>query len=265
MDKNLYHRIIAEMHADGVEELGLFYLGESFLVKWLPEAIRYAKEVGFPYVFLTTNGSLATAKRTAACFNAGLDSLKFSFNYSDKEQFEAVANVKGSLWEAVYQNILDARVERDHVEALTGHRCGLYASYIQYDGEQGDRMAKAIDWIRELVDEVYALPLYNQAGLCANKLSAEHEDWTQTAGNMGRLESLVPPLPCWAVLAEGHITYNGKLSACCFDHDGRFHMADLNEVGFMEGWNSQKFQDLRAAHLDRDVSGTVCARCVAWQ
>jgi hypothetical protein len=145
-----------------------------------------------------------------------------------------------------HQNILDARVS-DHVEALTGHRCGLYMSYIQYDGEQGDRMAKAIEWIRELVDEVYTLPLYNQAGLCANKLSAEHEDWTQTAGNMGRLDSLVPPLPCWAVLAVCHITYDGKLSACCFDHDGRFPMADLNEVGFMDGWNSQKFQALRAS------------------
>jgi molybdenum cofactor biosynthesis enzyme MoaA len=84
MDKSLYRRIIAEMRADGVEELGLFYLGESFLVKWLPEAIRDAKEVGFPYVFLTTNGSLATAKRTAACFNAGLNSLKFSFTTQTK-------------------------------------------------------------------------------------------------------------------------------------------------------------------------------------
>ena len=34
---------------DGDEELGLFYLGESFLLKWLPEAGAYAKrDVGRP-------------------------------------------------------------------------------------------------------------------------------------------------------------------------------------------------------------------------
>ena len=64
MDREFYNRIIREMRNSGVEELGLFYLGESFLCKWLPDAIREAKEAGYPYVFLTTNGSLATAKRT---------------------------------------------------------------------------------------------------------------------------------------------------------------------------------------------------------
>jgi hypothetical protein len=42
-------------------------------------------------------------------------------------------------------------------------------------------------------------------------------------------------------------------------------MSDLNEVSFMDGWNSQAFQDLRAAHLRKDVSGTICESCVAYQ
>jgi len=42
-------------------------------------------------------------------------------------------------------------------------------------------------------------------------------------------------------------------------------MADLNEVGFMEGWNSPAFRTLRAAHLRKDVSGTICESCVAYQ
>jgi hypothetical protein len=42
-------------------------------------------------------------------------------------------------------------------------------------------------------------------------------------------------------------------------------MADLNEVPFMEGWNSASFQELRAAHLNRDVSGTICEDCIAYR
>jgi len=260
----LYKRLIREMREAGVEELGLFYLGESFMCPWLPEAIADAKAVGYPYVFLTTNGSLVTRGKAEAVFSAGLDSLKFSFNFADADQFARVTNVKAGLYEKVRANVHGARLARDAVEAETGHRCGLYASYIEYDGEQGARMAETAEWLRGIVDEVYALPLYNQAGFCKRKIAEEHVEWTATAGNMGRVGGLVPPIPCWSVAAEGHVCYDGRLSACCFDHDGRFTMADLNNTGFLEGWNSQKFQDLRAAHLAKDLKGSVCEKCVAW-
>jgi hypothetical protein len=40
-------------------------------------------------------------------------------------------------------------------------------------------------------------------------------------------------------------------------------MADLTKVSFAEGWNSDKFQALRAAHLAKDVRGTACESCAA--
>jgi hypothetical protein len=41
-------------------------------------------------------------------------------------------------------------------------------------------------------------------------------------------------------------------------------MGDLLEQSFMEAWNSEKFRNLRAAHLNKDVTGTVCESCVAY-
>ena len=50
----------------GIAQVGLFYIGESMGCEWLPEAIRYAKNVcRFPYVFLTTNGVSATPERVS--------------------------------------------------------------------------------------------------------------------------------------------------------------------------------------------------------
>jgi radical SAM protein with 4Fe4S-binding SPASM domain len=71
-------------------------------------------------------------------------------------------------------------------------------------------------------------------------------------------------LPCWSIFTEGHVTWDGKLSACCFDHDGRFHMGDLTKQSFMEAWNSATFTALHEAHLRRDLTGTVCESCVAY-
>jgi MoaA/NifB/PqqE/SkfB family radical SAM enzyme len=258
MDRSTFHRLALEMREAGVEELGLFYLGESFLIPWLAEAIAYAKGVGYPYVFLTTNGSLATPQRVEQCMEAGLDSLKFSFNYADSKQFADITRVKESYFEVMKTNIKAAHRAR----ARGGYKTGLYASYILYDGDQGARMKEAVAEITPFVDEVYALPLYNQADLVT--ASEQEKGWKPTAGNRGRIGALRDPLPCWSIFTEGHVTWDGKLSACCFDHDGRFHMGDLTEQGFMDAWNSPKFQALRAAHLRHDVTGTVCEKCVIY-
>lgn len=258
MDQNFYRRVVKEMRESGVEELGLFYIGESFMVDWLPDAIAYAKSVGFPYVFLTTNGSLATPEKIKLCMSAGLDSLKFSMNNADAEQFEKVAAVKSKLWKASIENLKAAKKIRDE----GGYKCGLYASSIRYDGEQQEKMAALVGEIRPYVDEHYWLPLYSMGSL-----SAEREaelGYRPTAGNQGRLGALRDPLPCWSAFTEGHITHDGKLSACCFDAADKWTMADLTKVRFMEGWNSPEFQELRSAHLKRDVTGTICADCVAY-
>jgi len=255
MKQEDFKRIVKEMREAGVEELGVFYLGESFLCKWLPEAIRYAKEdCGYPYVFLTTNGSLSTPEKVKECMEAGLDSLKFSLNYADEEQFKEIAQVKGSLFSKIAENVKAAHAVREE----GGYECGLYGSYIAYDGEQGERINEYIADLEPYVDELYALPLYNQAALI------ENDEWEFVQGNRGRLDALRDPLPCWSIFTEGHISFDGRLSACCFDHDNRFNMGDLNEISFMDAWHSEKFQELRAAHLKLDVSGTICEKCVIY-
>jgi len=166
MPRALFEGLLREMRQEGVEEIGLFYLGESFLCRWLEEAIAFAKKTAaILYVFLTTNGSLAKPDRMEACFRAGLDSLKFSFNYADEAQFEEIARVKPKFYRDMVDNIRHARRARDKVFDESGHRCGLYASYIEYDGEQRERMISALAEIDGCVDQIYALPLYSQADL----------------------------------------------------------------------------------------------------
>jgi len=261
IDPAFYRRVLREMRDLGVEEIGLFYLGESFLCRWLPEAIRYAKQdCGYPYVFLTTNGRMATPERVRECMQAGLDSLKFSFNFSDPEQFADVTRVKPADFWRVAANLKAARAVRDEIEQQTGHRCGLYASSIRYDDEQQRRMEHTVARIAPHVDEHYWLPLYGQAGLTSGAKGT-----VPTAGNQGRIGALRKPLPCWSLFTEGHVTFDGRLSACCFDHDGRFNMGDLTRMGFMQAWHSEPFRELRLANLAEDVRGTVCEKCIAYE
>ena len=255
MDRSLYSRLIRELRAAGVEELGLFYIGESFTLSWLPEAIAEAKQVGFPYVFLTTNGAAATPARIDQCMAAGLNSLKFSLNFADADQLAAVAKVDEKYWMKAINNLKEARRIRDWNE----YHCGIYASSIAFTGEQGEKMRELVEHIKPFVDDHYWLPLYGMGG--ASKAAG----WKPQPGNPGRLDNMREPLPCWAVFTEAHITVDGLLAACCFGTgiEGDLIMADLNKVDFMTGWNSYEFRELRKAHLSRDVSGTACAECAA--
>ena len=261
MDFGLFCRITREMREAGVEEIGVFYLGESFMnPELLIDCIAYLKaELEMPYVFLTSNASIAFAKDIEAVMEAGLDSLKWSVNAADAEQFKEVMGVKPELQEQAIQHIQYAYQLRE----LKGYKTKLYASSIRYDGEQQEKMEAMLnEHIIPFVDEHYWLPLYSMGSMATQR--EKELGYRPTAGNQGRLGNLREPLPCWSAFTEGHVRADGGLSACCFDAGGKWIMGDLTEQSFMEAWNSYGFQELRAAHLKKDVTGTICEKCVAY-
>ena len=261
MDYGFFKRITREMFEAGVEEIGLFYLGEPLMAPQMTiDACRYLKhELGMPYVFLTTNGSLATEKVIEGLMQAGLDSLKFSINACDDEQFSDIMGVKPALYAKAIRAIKNAWVVRE----LSGYQTKIYASSIQYDGEQQAKMEQLIETqVKPYVDEHYYLPLYSMGSVATQR--EEELGYRPTAGNQGRIGGLVSPLPCWSAFTEGHVRCDGKMSLCCFDADGRFQVGDLHEQSFMEVWNGEQFNTVRAAHLRKDVTGTVCEDCVAY-
>lgn len=260
MDLALFQRITREMREAGVEEIGVFYLGEPFMASdLLVRAVRWCKHIGFPYVFCTSNASLAHPDEVTRVMESGLDSLKWSVNWADADQFSDVAGVKPALMEQALQNIATARAIRDARNMSTR----LYASSIRYDGEQGEKMQALLEArVLPYVDEHYWLPLYSMGSMATQR--EEELGYRPTAGNQGRIGALRDPLPCWSAFTEGHVRADGGLSACCFDAGGSWIMGDLSEVTFMEAWNSAKFRELRAAHVRRDVTGTPCEDCVAY-
>jgi radical SAM protein with 4Fe4S-binding SPASM domain len=262
MDFGLFKRITREMRDAGVEEIGVFYLGESFMnPRLLVDCITWLKrDIGMPYVFLTSNASMSFPEAVEECMKAGLDSLKWSVNAADEAQFEKIMGVAPRLFRRALDNIQAAWETRRR----GGYKTGLYASSIRYDGEQQKKMEQLLaERVLPYVDQHYWLPLYSMGAFAT--LREEELGYRPTAGNQGRVGALREPLPCWSAFTEGHVTAEGKLSACCFDATAHWTMGDLNRTPFMEAWNSEQFVKLRAAHLRKDVSGTVCEKCVAYQ
>lgn len=261
MDFTLFKRITREMREAGVEEIGVFYLGESFMnPRLLVDCIAYLKgELGVPYVFLTSNASMAFPEAVDECMKAGLDSLKWSVNAADELQFEQIMGVAGKL----FYNALDNIKAAWELRREKGYKTGLFASSIRYDGVQQVKMETLLaERVRPYVDMHYWLPLYSMGAFATQR--EEQLGYRPTAGNQGRIGALREPLPCWSAFTEGHVTAEGKLSACCFDAKATWTMGDLTQQSFMQAWNSPAFVKLREAHLKKDVCGTVCEQYIAY-
>ncbi|RPI41404.1 MAG: radical SAM protein, partial [Betaproteobacteria bacterium] len=159
MDLRVFSRIARELGQFGVERLGLFYMNEPFADERLPDAIRIAKnDSGIPYVFLTSNGLEASPERLRACFEAGLDSLKFALNFAGPAQLGASCPDSTHAFHEILKNVREARRVRDEVRQDTGQYCRLSASSLAYDPEQCRRMRPVIEPIAGQVDEHYWLP-----------------------------------------------------------------------------------------------------------
>jgi len=252
MDKNFLYRILWEAKSIGVKEIGMFLLGESFLVKELAEYIKYAKEVvGIEYVFITTNGSLCTPDRMIPIIEAGLDSIKFSINAGTRETYKKMHSCDN--FDRVVSNVkwLHEYKKDNNIDSL---RTCVSSIFMPNEEENIRVFEKEMN---KYVDDFYFLPLYNQAGHVGGK------EYTKIVGNPGRYENMVPPIPCWALFNAAKITWNGWLTACCFDHDKKFEIADLNRVSLLEAWNNEKFVDMRKEHLNNSFTKkSLCAKCL---
>jgi MoaA/NifB/PqqE/SkfB family radical SAM enzyme len=257
IDRALFEKVIDDLVASRIKEVGLFWIGEPFLVRWLSQAVAYCKKAGIDYVFITSNGIAATPDRVLEVMEAGLDSLKFSLNYANSKQFGEISGARPEIFSQILGNIQAAKAVRDRGK----FKCGVFASYIRYNDVHAATMAHMIKHITPFVDEVYALEICQQSESITEGQRAG--GWNVSGGNTGRTDNKRPPLPCWAVHQEAHIDCEGNVVACFYNNDRRFFFGNLKDRNFMDCWNDPEFVKLRLAHQKGDVGGTPCERCVA--
>ena len=242
INKDLLYRILNEIKEAGVKEVGLFWLGEPFLNDELPDYVAYAKKIGIPYVFITTNGRLASKDKLKRVFDSGLDSIKFSINAKNKEDFKNTTGV--DAFDQVINHIQLAYKVRDE-----SPRPSIFASTV-FDPKREKDYWETDALISPFVDEHYKLRLYG------DKTFSTNEDEVGSIVNHRHNRSISEMLPCWSLFTLPHITYNGFMSACYCDFNPDYFMADLKKVSFIDAWHSNKFMKLREKHLEENILGT---------
>lgn len=244
IDKEFAFDILKQAYDMGTREVGFYATGEPFINVDLADYIKKAKEIGYTYVYLTSNGSLATPDRIVEVIEAGLDSIKFSINAPERKLYEFIHG-KDDFDKVVNHLKFAYEYRKNTGKNFKIYVTGILTKYTEYMQYEYHRL------FDHICDQVAFKFVYNQGGYMP-----EIEQYLRCESDVA--EKRKCNLPFDAIC----VTYEGYLSIENADYENMLVVADLNKVSLNEGWYGDKMQEFRKRFLSGDLEGTLCDGCV---
>ena len=244
IEPEFVYDILQQAYDLGTREVGFYATGEPFLVPELPDYIRKAKDIGYDYVYLTSNGSLATPERIRAVINAGLDSMKFSINAPERRTYEFIHGKD------------DFDTVMDNLKYLNEYRkeCGRFykifvtAILTRFTEYMKDDFFTVFG---DLADEIVFKNVYNQGGYMP-----EIETMLKCYSDEETFRRCNLPFDAISITCEGYLSIENA------DYENMLVVADLNKVSLKDGWYGEKMKEVRQKFIDNKLDGLVCDGCV---
>jgi radical SAM protein with 4Fe4S-binding SPASM domain len=233
MSVELFRKIVDECAELGITHVRMHNYGEAFIDRKLVEKVKYAKEKGISGVGLISNGSLISEPVARGMIEAGLDAINISVDASGKEVFEATRI--GLKYDKVIANI--ERLVRLRAESGK-RRPKLILSFVRQNNS-ADEQAFIEHW-RTIADKIHVTDLHNWAGTLNTESDVNY--------------------PCYRPWLTFTVLWDGRVSLCCADFDGKTILGNLNTQTIAEIWNAETYRNVRREHLESG-GPDVCRAC----
>jgi MoaA/NifB/PqqE/SkfB family radical SAM enzyme len=233
MSVELFQKIVDECVDLGITHVRMHNYGEAFIDKNLVDKVRYAKQKGVKEVGVISNGSLITEQIARGMIDAGLDAINISVDASGKEVFESTR--LGLKYDKVIANI--ERLVRLRGESGK-RRPKLILSFVRQNNS-ADEQAFIEHW-RAIADKVHVTDLHNWAGTLNTESDVNY--------------------PCYRPWLTFTVLWDGRVSLCCADFDGKIILGDLNTHSIADIWNAEPYRNARRQHLESG-GPDICRAC----
>ena len=240
MSMGLYRKILDEVASiDLITQICVTGLGEPLLDRFVVDRVGYAREKKPKVIIdLFTNGVYLTPEKFEALKVAGISSIQVSLNAVNGEQHKEVMGLVGKF-DLVCSNITYALLHRDGVNVevravMNGDDFTRTDGYDFYDrwGERGKGGHGA------LISE---------------------GNW---ASDNRTMRAFDPKEACWRALSQIYVLWDGKVTTCCFDPEGKQVFGDLNVQTIREVYSSPGYVAFREAHDQNQADKyDICAKC----
>lgn len=243
---DFYKRIVDQCAEIGVPSLKLNWRGEPLLHPKLPEMIDYAKRKGILEVIINTNATTLTEAKSRELIEAGLDMMIYSFDGGTKATYEMMrpGRFGENTFEAVYGSIRRfAEIRKEMGSVFPRTRVQMVLTDTTF-GEQ----KSFFELFENCVDDV-SVKAYTERGGKVGTLDADTKDrilsenpgldlseatpiWRDIHGNvfvsLGRI-------PCEQPFQRMMVTYDGRVSMCCYDWGSQYPVGYLSSEAYVKG------------------------------
>lgn len=251
MDEETFEKLVRECAPHGTA-LRFIGWGEPLTHPDILDFIRLATSAGL-LTHLNTNGSKMTREMAAGLIDAGLKSLKFSFQGVDRTSYSEMRNID------FFDELIETIEMFREVRGERGIPFLHVSTTITY--ETPELVAIFKERIRPLVDLVsVGRTTFDWMDLKAVRLRP-HE--LEMLKRLSALESTVKVHPeCPEVFDKLSLNWDGKVSACCMDSDNLMTLGDINTQRLGDIWISDQLEGYRKLLADmRHDDLPLCTNC----
>ena len=204
MDFDLYKSIVDECVTLGVKFIHLHNFGEPFIDKQIIDKIRYASEKGI-YTRLFSNFSLIDLDTAKGIIDSGLSSIKMSIDGDTPETFESIR--RGLKFDEVVANINMLIEEKMKARSKTPS-IGLV--FVKTE----KNVHELNSFVRRWKGKVNTIDI------------SSYHNWGGDLNESGDDKRLLPCLRLWQTFT---ILWNGDVSLCCMDYDGKVILGNVKD------------------------------------
>lgn len=234
----------------------LFFQGEPFINKHLPEMISYAQMNGV-YISISTNGHFINENNVDFVLDNAPDKLIYSMDGLDEESYQNY-RVGGTFKQA--DEGLRLLIKRRNERKLRKPFVEFQFIVMKQNEHQLDDVLKYGKdvGVEKVVFKTMQISNYENAVkfLPANKKYRRYILQNGSFSIKNKLKN-----HCFALWRTSVITWDGKVVPCCFDKDADFEMGMLNGRTFNDIWKSVEYQKFRQRVLDSRKDVNMCTNC----
>ncbi len=234
----------------------LYFQGEPYINKNLPEMIRYAQSKNI-YISISTNGHFINQKTIDNILNSAPDKLIFSMDGLDEESYQNY-RVGGSFKKAD---------EGLRLLIKKRNELGRKKPFVEFQFIVMKQNEHLLDDVKKYGKDVGVNKVVFKTMQVSSYENALHflpsnQKYSRYIIDNG-LVKIKNKLKnhCFALWRTSVITWDGKVVPCCFDKDANFRLGELKEKSMKEIWLSEPYQNFRQGVLNNRKGLSMCTNC----
>jgi radical SAM protein with 4Fe4S-binding SPASM domain len=236
--------------------LMFYFMGEPFLNKESYEMIRYAKDVGIPFITTCTNGDPVNPEKLIEC---GLDEVNFQIGGMTQETHE-IYRVNSNI-----DRVLAGLKETIHLKQVHNSKIRIIAGFIVMKHNEHEVEEFKLRMSELGVDGVSIVnPCVRNISQGKKFLPEDKKYWDYNIEEFknGNLKpNFQPKNKCDWIYYSLSIHVNGDVVPCCRDPKGEMVMGNLLNQELDEVWNGKSYVAFRETLLKNQSELELCRLC----